>query len=89
MSQIIVLVKVGYQLDRNDLEYLVGTEFKNINALRNHLFKLYPKLQNSSVLTFQLTDFMDCWNDQDDDTPNEEKISIDDHWCGIVKIVNE
>jgi len=35
---------------------------------------------------FDLNDFMDCCNNTDDDTPEDEKIIIIDNWVGYIQL---
>ena len=86
MSEVIVLVECGHGIDRTDLEKISGDEFNSVGDLRNHLLKEEPNIPNSSILIFDTMEFMGMWYNQDDDTPSEERISIDDYWLGVVKI---
>lgn len=65
-KNVVILIEVGYGLDRTDLENLGGVyesvEFL-LDAISNTGRTMY--LENK-IQIWELTDFMDAWNDTDD-----------------------
>lgn len=69
------------------LEAIENDTFNNKEALLNRLcYDEDNPIDAERVSILPLTEYMDLCNDQDDDTPEEEKLDLLDVWTGYVHI---
>lgn len=84
METVIVLIQAGSGLDRTHLEKIEGESFESTESL---LDSIHPEAQNmffnNQIQIWKMTDFMDAWNDTDDD---RAVLEIGDSFIGYVKL---
>jgi len=81
----IILLEIGANKDRQDLERIENCYFETVDQVLQELCFDAP-VETEKVNIMLLTDFMDACNNMDDDTPIKERIDIDKIWVGYVNI---
>jgi len=83
----IILLEIGANKDRQDLERIENCYFETIDQVLQELcFDVDAPVETEKVNIMLLTDFMDACNNMDDDTPIDERIDIDKVWVGYVNV---
>lgn len=78
MKNVIILLKAGTGLDRTDLEKIQGQTFNAQEDLLDAIHSTGREMfLNNEIQVWTETDFMDAWNNTDDDsTELDIKISF-------------
>lgn len=84
MKTVIILLKAGTGLDRRELERIEGETFDTQQEL---LDAIHPTgrdmFLNNEIQVWTQTDFMDAWNNTDDDST---ELEIGKSFIGFAKI---
>lgn len=81
---VIILIQAGCGLGRTHLEKIEGESFEDVKSL---LDRIDPKAESlffdNQIQIWKMTDFMDAWNNTDDD---QTMLEIGDSFIGHVKL---
>lgn len=84
MKNVVILIKAGNGLDRTDLEKLFGCSFDTEQELLDAIDVDGRKLfLDGKIQVWKEEDFMDAWNNTDDDAT---ELEIQETFLGFAKI---
>jgi hypothetical protein len=84
MKKVIILLQAGKGLDRRDLEKIEGSTFDTQEELLDAIHPTGREMfLNNEIQVWTETDFMDAWNNTDDDST---EIEIMDTFLGYANI---
>lgn len=72
---------------RADMDKILGEKFENREAVEKAIcFNEFDPMATEELLLVPIHEFTDWLNDQDNDTPEEEKFNVFDKWFSHVLI---